>query len=317
MEKLRIGISACLLGARVRYDGGHKRDGFLTGVLGAFAQWVPVCPEAEVGMGVPREPVRLLRTRGDGTRMRGCESGEDWTARMNAFAEQRVGGLDDLDGFVLKSRSPSCGMERVRRYPEQTPDRAPSRDGVGLFAAALLRRWPNLPVEEEGRLEDPRLRESFVERLYAYHRLRALWASRWKLGELVAFHTAHKMSLLAHSPEGYRALGRLVAQAKALPRATLRERYEGALMAVLRRPSSRGRHANVLSHLLGHLRERLDAADRQELVALIQDYRRGLVPLVVPLTLLRHHGRRLAVATLDGQSYLEPHPGELMLRNHV
>jgi uncharacterized protein YbgA (DUF1722 family)/uncharacterized protein YbbK (DUF523 family) len=316
MDKLRIGVSACLLGARVRYDGGHKRDGFLTDVLGAFAHWVPVCPEAEVGMGVPREPVQLLRGRGGATRMRGCDSGEDWTARMNAFAQQRVRALDDLDGFVLKSRSPSCGMERVRRYPA-APEGAPSKDGVGLFAAALVQRWPNLPVEEEGRLEHARLRESFVERLYAYHRLRALWAARWRLADLVAFHTAHKMSLLAHSPEGYRALGRLVAGAKALPRATLRERYEAALMAVLKKPSSRGRHANVLSHLLGHLRERLDANDRRELVGIIEDYRRGLVPLVVPVTLLRHHGRRLAVAYLDGQTYLEPHPGELMLRNHV
>jgi uncharacterized protein YbgA (DUF1722 family)/uncharacterized protein YbbK (DUF523 family) len=324
-----IGVSACLLGSEVRFDGQHKRDAFLVDELGAFVRWVPVCPEVEVGMGVPRESVRLVadpRPQGR-LRMLGNRTGEDWTDRMTALAERRVRALGPLrlSGYVLKSRSPSCGMERVKVFPrdddgdddEGRAGAQPSRDGVGLFAAELLRQMPNLPVEEEGRLADPRLRENFIERVFAYHRLRRLWQERWTVGRLVAFHTAHKMALLAHSTDGYRRLGRLVGEAKKQPRAALREQYEGAFMAVLKKPATPGRHANVLTHMLGHLRGHLDAADRDELRALIEDHRRGLVPLVVPLVLMRHHVKKHAIAYLLGQSYLDPHPKELMLRNRV
>jgi uncharacterized protein YbgA (DUF1722 family)/uncharacterized protein YbbK (DUF523 family) len=313
--KLRLGVSACLLGEPVRFDGGHKRDPFLVRALAPFVEWVPFCPELAAGMGLPREPVRLVRGPDEARRLRTTRSGVDWTDRMNAAADKRVNQLEGLDGYILKSKSPSCGMERVKLYPAE--DGAPTKDGVGLFAAALMRRWPNLPVEEEGRLSDPRLREAFIERVFVYQRLRTLWARSWRLGDLVAFHTAHKMALLAHDPEGYRRLGRLVAGGKALPREELRTRYEGALMAILARPTSPGRQANVLMHLLGHLKQRIERADARELVAAIDDHRRGLVPLVVPITLLRHHVRRAGVPYVEGQTYLEPHPRDLMLRNHV
>lgn len=316
---LRIGVSACLVGDEVRFDGQHKRDAFLTEQLAPFVTWVRVCPEVEVGMGVPREPVRLVRGPRGRSLMRGLDTGADWTDRMNALAARRVNELsrEDLSGYVLKAKSPSCGMERVKVYEPGETKRPPDHKGVGLFAAALLERLPNLPVEEEGRLHDAHLRENFIERVFAYARVRRLWEGRWSVGDLVEFHTAHKMQLLAHSIDGYRALGQLVARAKKLPRAELRDEYEATFMAVLRKPATPGRHANVLMHMMGHLKQHLDEGDKRELLALIDDHRAGLLPLVVPVTLLGHHARRLAVAYLLGQTYLEPHPKELMLRNHV
>jgi uncharacterized protein YbgA (DUF1722 family)/uncharacterized protein YbbK (DUF523 family) len=314
---IRVGASACLLGAEVRFDGQHKRDRFLIDELGKLVEWVPVCPEVQAGMGVPRESVRLVQA-GDGTsRLRGSRSEEDWTDRMNEVARRRVQELAarGLDGFVLKARSPTCGMERVKLYP--AGEGVPSRDGVGLFAAELARQLPDLPVEEEGRLGDARLRDNFVERLFAFHELRLLWASPWTPGELVAFHTAHKLALLAHCVEGYRRLGRLVARAGVMPRAELQAQYQSGLMAALRALASPGRHANVLMHMVGYLRPRLEAQARAELQGLIDDHRRGLVPLVVPVTMMRHHLQRHGVGYLLGQSYLQPHPRELGLRNRV
>lgn len=315
---LRVGVSRCLLGEKVRYDGQHKRDGFVVDRLGPFVEWVPVCPEVEVGMGIPREPVRLVQLRREpAVRMLGVKSEVDWTDRMNAWAERKARALvkEDLSGFILKKGSPSCGLDRVKVYPGEG-EGAPARDGVGLFAAALGRALPDLPLEEEGRLADPLLRESFVERLFAHHRARALFEGRWTLGELVAFHTAHKLALLAHSPEGYRRLGRIVAGAKAAGRQELRAAYLSGLGRTLARPATTGRHVNVLEHAAGHLKRRLDPISRGELVETIRDFGRRLIPLVVPLTLLRHHARVHDVSYLLGQTYLDPHPKELLLRNH-
>jgi uncharacterized protein YbgA (DUF1722 family)/uncharacterized protein YbbK (DUF523 family) len=318
---IRIGVSACLLGAEVRFDGQHKRDRFLTDELAPFVEWVSVCPEVEVGMGIPREAVRLVRAPGNPERtlMLGNQTGQDWTARMEVVAQKRVEALaaEKLSGYVLKANSPSCGMERVKLYDGTQANATVVRTGVGLFAATLTRRFPTLPVEEEGRLHDPRLRENFIERVFAYERLQRLWADDFSVGDLVAFHTREKMALLAHSVDGYRVLGRLVAGAKGVPRASLKEQYEAKFMEVLKTLATPGRHANVLMHMLGHVSEHLNAEDRAELLSVIEDHRNGLVPLVVPVTLLRHHARRLRIDYLLGQSYLEPHPKELMLRNHV
>jgi uncharacterized protein YbgA (DUF1722 family)/uncharacterized protein YbbK (DUF523 family) len=306
-KKLRVGVSACLLGAQVRFDGQHKRDAFLADQLGAFVEWVSVCPELEVGMGVPREPVRLVRGPHARTSMVGVETSTDWTDRMETFAERRASELakQDIRGFVFKSKSPSCGMERVKVHAPGPRRGGPTADGTGLFARALMSRLPNLPVEEEGRLGDLGLRESFLERLFAYDRVRALWDTRWSLRDLIAFHTAHKMQLLAHSTTGYTGLGRLVAQGTASGRAELRERYEAGFMATLEKPATPGRHANVLLHMLGHLRRSLDDADKREVLAAIDDHRRGVLPLVVPLTLIAHHARRLETSYLLGQTYLD------------
>jgi len=312
---IRISVSACLLGEKVRYDGGHKRDGFLVDTFGRYVEWVPVCPEVEMGLGVPRETLRLVRIGAD-VRLIMAKAGVDHTEEMCAYAEGRVKQLagEDLCGYILKKDSPSCGMERVRVFDAQG---VPSKSGRGLFAEALLRQFPNLPIEEEGRLSDPRIRENFVERVFAYRRLRSLFAEPWKVGDLVRFHTAHKLLLMAHSPKSYEVLARLVAGGKANPRMTLRERYEAEFMGALRVMAPTRRHANVLHHIIGYFPKQLDGDSRRELLSVIEDYRKGLLPLVVPLTLIRHYVRRFNVTYLQGQVYLEPHPKELMLRNHV
>jgi uncharacterized protein YbgA (DUF1722 family)/uncharacterized protein YbbK (DUF523 family) len=314
-QPIRIGISSCLLGNAVRWNGGHKRDPFLVDQLARFVEWVPVCPEVEAGMGVPRETVQLVVREG-AVHLVASRSGEDWTARMRAFAARRIRILEGLDlcGFVLKKASPSCGLERV---PVRNERGMPRKNGRGLFAEALVGAQELLPVEEEGRLHDPRLRENWLERVFAYRRLRSLFTGRWSRRGLVAFHTAHKLQLMAHAPGRHAELGRVVAEAKALGRTVTRERYERGFMEVLGRIATPRRHVNVLHHVLGILRDGLDPADRHELLGLIEDYGRGLVPLVVPITLIRHHVARLGVSYLAGQVYLEPHPRELMLRNHV
>jgi uncharacterized protein YbgA (DUF1722 family)/uncharacterized protein YbbK (DUF523 family) len=315
MNRLRIGISSCLLGDEVRFDGGHKRDAFLTQVLAPYVEWVRVCPEVEVGMGVPRETLRLVQVGGD-TRMITTRSGVDHTDAMRAYADRRTTALatEDLRGYVLKKDSPSCGMERVKVYGGAA---GASRTGVGTYADVLKARFPSLPIEEEGRLTDPVLRENFIERVFAYDRLRALFDTRWTTTSLIAFHTAHKMTLLSHSTTAYRELGRTVASAAAQPRAALQQYYEAQFMKALARPATPRRHTNVLMHMAGHLKTKLDAAAKRELLGCIEEYRTELVPLVVPLTLLRHYVRLHGIAYLAGQTYLEPHPRELMLRNRV
>jgi len=312
---IRLGISACLLGEKVRYDGGHKRNNYLVETFGRYVEWVPVCPEVEMGLGTPRETLRLVRI-GEDLRMVMPKTGADHTGAMREFARSRLGRLakEDLCGYVLKKDTPSCGMERVRVFDAHG---APAKSGRGLFADALLKHFPNLPAEEEGRLADLRLRENFVERVFAYRRLRTLFAGRWTMGGLVAFHTAHKLLLMAHSPRAYADLGRLTAEGKSLPRAELRAQYESGFMQGLREIATPRRQTNVLQHIVGYFRPHLDGPSRRELLGLIEDYHRGLIPLVVPLTLIRHYVRRLKIPYLLGQAYLDPHPKELMLRNHV
>lgn len=312
---IRIGISACLLGQPVRFDGGHKRDAFLTESFGQFVEWVPICPEAECGFGTPREAMRLVRGEQD-VRLLTVKTRIDLTAAMKRYSRSRLEALarEDLSGCVLKKDSPSCGLERVKVYSQNG---SCVRTGRGLFAAALVSALPHLPVEEEGRLADPRLRDNFIERVFAYWRLRGLFAARWTIGDLVRVHTAHKLQLLAHDPQAYRQLGRTVAGARAVPRRDLERRYIDGFMRAMAQLATTRRHTNVLQHMAGYFKHRLDAASKHELADVIGDYRRHLVPLVVPITLLRHHVRMLDVAYLAGQTYLQPHPKELMLRNHV
>jgi uncharacterized protein YbgA (DUF1722 family)/uncharacterized protein YbbK (DUF523 family) len=312
---IRVGISACLLGQEVRFDGGHKRDRYITDTLGKFFEWVPVCPEVEMGLGTPRETLRLVGDP-EAPRLVFAKKGEDQTELMRAWASSRLDRLakTNLSGYILKSDSPSCGMERVRVY---RPSGIPSKDGVGLFARALMARFPLLPVEEEGRLHDLPLRENFVERIFCYRRWRDLVAGGLTRGKLVAFHTAHKLLLLAHSPKHYTELGRLVANGKALSPKELEGRYGEFFMAGLTVKATAKKHTNVMQHILGYLKRDLDARDKAELLTVINDYYRGIVPLVVPLTLLKHHLTRVNVPYLQDQIYLNPHPKELMLRNHV
>jgi uncharacterized protein YbgA (DUF1722 family)/uncharacterized protein YbbK (DUF523 family) len=312
---IRVGISSCLLGEEVRYDGGHQKDAYITGVLARHFSWQPVCPEMEVGLGVPREPIRLVGDPG-APRLLGVTSGTDHTLRMTAFARRRVQELArrGLSGYVLKRGSPSCGMERVKLYRDEGP---PARAGVGLFARVLMETLPLLPVEEEGRLDDARRRDSFITRVFAYRRLTALREMAPRRRDVVAFHTGHNYLLRAHSPAAHARLGRLVAAIEAEPLPAWLDRYAEAFMRALQVPATRRKHVNVLRHIAGSFEDRLGAADKRELRAVIDDHTRGLVPLIVPITLINHHVARFDVAQLRDQVYLHPHPKELMLRNHV
>jgi uncharacterized protein YbgA (DUF1722 family)/uncharacterized protein YbbK (DUF523 family) len=303
-ERPRVGVSACLLGRAVRYDGGHKQDPFVSASLAAHVELVPVCPEVEAGLGTPRPAAHLERAAA-GVRFVETRSGIDHTERMLAHAAARVRGLADLDGYVLKKGSPSCGVSRVKGGER------------GLFAAALIDALPLLPVEEEGRLHDPGLREAFVERVFGHHRLRAFFAGAWTPRGLVELHAGEKMLLLAHDPVRYRELGRVVAGCAARPRAEVAARYRELYLGALARPATVRAHVNVLEHMAGHFKRLLDDADRRELHGAIAEYRQGHVPLVVPLGLLAHHARRAAIGWLLGQRYLAPHPRALGLRNHV
>ena len=312
---IRVGISSCLLGEEVRYDGGHQKDAYITGVLARYFTWVPVCPEMEVGMGVPREPIRLV---GDAAapRLMGVTSGTDHTARMREFAGRRVDELRhrELSGYILKRGSPSCGLERVKVYAGDGP---PARTGTGLFARALTDALPLLPVEEEGRLNDAHLRDNFITRVFAYRRLAALRESEPPPAAVVEFHTAHKYLLLAHNPAAYARLGRLVAEVARPPRAAWLDGYGERFMRALETRATIPKHVNVLQHIMGFFKKQLSAAEKRELAGVIGDYAAGLVPLVVPITLINHYVARFEVAYVRDQIYLRPHPKELMLRNHV
>ena len=312
---IRVGVSSCLLGQEVRYDSGHKKDRYLTDILDDYVEWVSVCPEVESGMSTPRPAMRLVED-GQNVRMAEIKSNIDHTTQMTKFSQLRVRKLRDqnLCGYILKKNSPSCGMTRVKIWKDKG---MPRRDGRGLYASALMDAYPNLPVEEEGRLHDAALRENFIERVFAYRRLQDLFRPRWTVGQVMKFHTAHKLQLMAHSPVAYRTLGQLVAVTKEVPRATFRNDYEDGFMTALAQLASRGRNTNALQHAAGYVKTKIDSASRNELADLIHDYRNGLVPLVVPLSLLRHHIRVHEIDYLAGQSYLQPHPKELMLRNHV
>jgi len=314
-EPIRLGISSCLLGAKVRFDGGHKRDRYLTDVLGEWFKWVPVCPELEIGLGVPRPTIRLVQGEVH-PRLIEPKSGEDLTERMEAYSEKKVDELmaKDLDGYILKRASPTCGMERVKVY---TAAGMPVTNDAGVFARILLEKWPNLPVEEEGRLNDAHLRERFIEHVFCRHRWRTLVRRGLSRRSLIAFHTAHKLLLRAHNEAGYRRLGKIVASAGTISDEDLFHSYEDEFHRVLMARATRKRHANVLYHAIGYLKERLDGFEKREIVALIEDYRNDLVPLIVPVTLLRHHVAKHGITYLQGQLYLEPHPRELMLRNRV
>ncbi|PID80998.1 hypothetical protein CSB20_04630 [bacterium DOLZORAL124_64_63] len=312
---IRIGVSSCLMGNKVRYDGGHKHNRYLTDVLGEHFTLVIVCPEAEVGMGIPRETVRLEGAL-DEPAMRAPGSGADWTKRMNGYARARCIELarENLSGFVFKKRSPSCGLFRV---PVVQKNGHPLAKGRGLFAAEFTRRFPLIPCEEEGRLNDPHLRENFIERVFAFDRVKRVFSGRWKRGDVVAFHSREKYFLLAHSPKHYRELGRLVAGIKDHTPAAFRDMYMQLYLGALATRATTARHVNAMQHVAGHLKGEVDPDALNRIHQVIQDYKAGLVPLIVPITLLRHYIELLDVHYVKDQVYLNPHPRELMLRNHV
>jgi len=312
--RIRVGISSCLIGQEVRYDGGHKHNEYITRSLGQFFDFVPFCPEVAIGLGIPRPPIRLVKA-GSAVQARGVNDPDlNVTEALLDYADKVAPRLRPLSGYILKKNSPSCGMERVKLY---TPKGMPAGTTAGIYAGRLQLLHPELPFEEEGRLMDPVLRENFVERVFVYHRWQQLVAKRLTAKALVEFHTRHKFIVLAHDEKAYRALGRLVAGAGRAPAAETGSHYIALLMQALRKPATRTRHSNVLQHLSGFFKKHLDAEDKSELQDVITNYRRGQVPLVVPITLLRHYLRRFPDPYLASQYYLAPHPDELMLRNTI
>jgi uncharacterized protein YbgA (DUF1722 family)/uncharacterized protein YbbK (DUF523 family) len=312
---LRLGISRCLLGETVRFDGGHKRDAFLTDILGRYVEWVPVCPEVEAGLGTPREAMRLVGGP-QGFRLMTIASGQDHTRALESMTKERLQDLRalELSGYVFKKDSPSCGLERVRTYNEHG---MPSRNGIGLFARAFRERFPLIPVEEEGRLCDVHIRENFIERVFCYRRWQDLVQQGVTRQAVVRFHTIHKYLLLAHSVQHYRMLGHLVARVSELRPKDFARQYGELLMQALAVKTTVPKHVNVLQHILGHFKSCLTANEKAELVGVMEDYHRGLTPLIVPLTLIKHYVHVLDIAYVREQVYLNPHPKELMLRNHV
>lgn len=313
-DMIRLGVSSCLLGNPVRYDGGHQHDRFLTETLGQYVEFVPVCPEVECGLAIPREALRLVGNPAD-PRLVTRKSGKDYTDQMKHWASRRLQDLahEELDGFVFKRMSPSSGMARVKVYSETG---IADNTGIGIFARLFMEHFPHLPVEEDGRLNDPVLRENFIQRIFVHKRWRELVATAKKRGGLVDFHTTHKLLLLSHSEKEYREMGRLVAKAKDFSIDELFARYEELLMSALAKKSTVKKHTNVLTHIFGYFKNDLSFLEKQEILETIEHYHQGMIPLIVPLTLLKFFTKKFKQEYLANQHYLDPHPLQLKLLNH-
>ena len=315
-EKIKIGMSSCLLGEEVRWDGDHKHDQYVRDVLGSYFDYVSICPEVDVGMGVPRETVDLYGTL-ENPKMITKRSKTDWTKKMNHYTKDRIHELtkENLCGYVFKSKSPSCGIGKVPIYSEFGSSRM--RHGSGMFASSFVKVFPLVPVEDEGRLHDPVIRENFIVRIFCFHRLQLLVRKSFSIGSLVRFHTRHKFLILSHSRKKYDDMGQLVANAKKIKTAELKTRYSKLFMAALTYKSTPKKNTDVLLHMTGFLKKILTREEKKNILSVIEDYRNELLPLVVPVTLIYHQVKKHNIEYLLDQVYLNPHPKELMLRNHV
>lgn len=314
---IRLGISSCLMGEKVRYDGQHKLDHYLRDELGSFVEYIPVCPEAESGFSIPREAMRLV---GDisNPRLFTVNSKVDVTQKMTQWISMRIRQLEGarLDGYIFKSKSPSSGMERIKVYP--SPEGGmPTKKGVGLFARAFMDHFPTLPVEDEGRMHDPVLRENFIERVFVHARWQKFLDGKPDKAGLIAFHRRHKLLLMAHDVASYRSIGKMVAQLSKADVDTFLVEYIALLMKGLSHKATLAKNTNVLQHIMGYFKKQLSHDEKQEAVELIQQYHDGLIPLIVPVTLLNHYVRKYQTEYLLDQYYLHPHPAELKLRNHA
>ena len=304
--KVDIGISACLLGENVRFDGGHKNLYFANQVLVNYANYHRVCPEVGIGMSIPRKPIRLVEHNDKILLLDSRDASIDYTAQMQEFAEKKCASLTGLNGFIVTSKSPSCGMERMKVYDIE--GKQVRKDGVGLFTQKLMQMHPNLPVEEDGRLNDSQLRENFVARVYVHATWHKDVANSDKMADLVKFHSQHKYQIMSHSYQAYKSLGKLVANAEKLSLAEIKPLYFAELMAALKNIAGRKKHCNVMQHIQGYFKKQLTAHDKQELADLIMQYRAGLVPLLAPLTLIKHFLKKYPNEYLIQQSYFSPYP---------
>lgn len=313
IEKIKIGASSCLLGQKVRFDGQHKFHWYINEVLGKYFEYVPICPEAEVGMGIPRKSVRLVGTLKNPSMIE-PHSKEDWTDRMHKFGHTKIKSLGDLSGYLFKKGSPSCGVFRVKVYQKNG---IPLANGQGLFAKQVMEAYPLLPVEEEGRLNDYKLRENFLERVFGYHRLQILWQKRFRRGDWVKFHQDNKFLLLSHGRRFYQELGQLVAHIKDYKPGEFKDIYSDLYMQALSSKTSTRKNTDTLMHILGYLKKQLSSEVKSSILQEIESYRCNIHPLIVPLTLLKHYIELHNVEYIKEQTYLNPHPYDLSLRNHV
>ena len=314
--KIKLGVSTCLLGEPVRYDGGHKLDHFIRDTLGEFVSYVPVCPEVECGLSVPREALRLV---GDveNPRLMTQKTGRDLTGLMRTWAKKRLDLLEqeDLCGFIFKAKSPSSGMARVRVYNDRG---MPRPNGVGVWARMFMDRFPHLPVEDDGRLHDPKIRETFIERIFVFKRWREeVSGQSKKIADLIGFHARHKMLIMSHSPEIYRLLGRLTANQEKTEITKLKSDYLELLTKAMSLKTTIKKNVNTIHHLFGYFKKDLSADEKSEFLVLLEQYAQGLVPLIVPVTMINHYVRKYDKGYLKEQVYLNPHPVELKLRNHA
>lgn len=314
-DKIRLGVSSCLMGNPVRFDGQHKLDRFLTDQLGQHVEWVPVCPEVECGLPVPREAMRLVGLP-EAPRLVTTHSGIDHTEQMLSWISGKLPELEkeNLCGFVFKSKSPSSGMQGVKIYTEQG---MPSRRGSGLFARAFMDNFPLLPVEDEGRLNDAGLRENFIERIFVMQRWKNYIKNAGGQAGLMDFHARHKLLIMAHSPKDLKQLGALVAEGRRLHKERLPDEYFRLLMPALTLRATVRKNTNVLDHIMGYFKKRLTADEKKEIKEIINDYHGGRLPLIAPIVMLQHYVRKFDEPYLKEQVYLHPHPGELKLRNHA
>jgi len=314
-ERIKLGVSACLLGQNVRYNGGHSRDPFITDTLSQYVEFFPVCPEVECGLPVPREAMRLVGDP-ESPRLITSNTRQDYTEQMRNWCSQRVRELEDLNlyGFIFKKGSPSSGMERVKVYSEHG---MPSNRGIGMFARAFMAHFPLLPVEEDGRLNDPKLRENFIEAIFVLKRWREALEPRPTRRAFVEFHTRHKLLLMSHSPQHMRQMGKMIAEIKSHSLDDFRAQYERVLMDTLILKTTRRKNTDVLFHVMGFFKKQIGPDEKRELVETIENYRKGHIPLIVPVTLMSHYVRKYDEPYLKDQFFLHPHPLELQLRNHV
>jgi uncharacterized protein YbgA (DUF1722 family)/uncharacterized protein YbbK (DUF523 family) len=312
-NKIPLGISSCLLGEEVRFDGGHKNNAYITQSLGIYFKFEPFCPEVEIGLGIPREPIRLVIT-GNEVRCVGVKDNSlDVTDKLTMIADQQHDWQQEIYGYILKKDSPSCGMERVKQYRNGSVERA----GVGIYASRIMQNFPNLPVEEEGRLGDPVLRENFIQRVFIYHRWGQLVKSELSWKALTSFHAQHKLILMSHDQDLARELGRELSESSSMDIGQYAEKYISKMTNVLKIKATRGNHVNVLQHIQGYLKKHLDKEDKRELTESIEQYRQGYLPLIVPITLLRHHFLKYPDDYIEQSYYMHPHPKELMLLNSL
>ncbi|WP_339671951.1 DUF523 and DUF1722 domain-containing protein [Dasania marina] len=314
-KAIPVGLSACLAGQPVRYNGGHSQSRLCLDTLSQHFDFKTFCPEVAAGFGTPRPTMRLTGDPANPRLQLSNDDQQDFTEQLQQGFSEQLAQFEHLDGYILMKNSPSCGLKRIKIY--QANGYPHTERGQGLFTAALIERYPLLPVEEEGRLQDPHLRENFILRVYAHHNFRADVSLAPSHHTLLQFHSSYKYVLMAHNQPLYRELGRMLANAKQSDLSPLMAQYFSLFMQALSEPATVKNHCNTLLHILGYLKKSVPSEARQHIAAVIHKYRVGQLPLVTPMTLLKHYIEQFGSDYIKGQRYFEPYPETLCLSNNI